>query len=456
MYPLNYMPLHMAAEQIRSGRTRSREIVSACLAAIEKHNNRLNALLYINNNALEEADALDVEAAAGDLRGPLHGIPLVVKDNMDVRGMPTALGSALFAHAGPSPADSGAVAAVRAAGAIILGKANMDELACHVSGITSYFQPTVNPWQSGKALSPGGSSSGTAASVAAGFCLGGLGSDTGGSIRLPSGWCGLAGLRPTHGRVSLSRCYPRAIGLDTIGPLARSVHDAALIFQALAGPGEATPVQSKALCASTLGIFGDSILSILNADVRAAYEKTLQLWRESGVSLTPVDMPLLLSSDMVDTLNTIRRYEFARDVACDVETSAHKDKLHTITATDYENGRKIPYAEYHAATERARDYRAAVLEAIGVADACILPVSFTTALPINAALHEFAQARRLLDLFSMVGVPTLVVPGVPSESGLPTGIQLVGAPGTESALLHLGMAYEERRGNSLFPDPLAV
>lgn len=198
------------------------------------------------------------------------------------------------------------------------------------------------------------------------------------------------------------------------------------------------------------------MLNILNADVRSAYEKTLQLWQECGISLVPVDMPLLLSNDMVDTLNTIRRYEFARDVACDVGTSAYKDKLHTITATDYENGCKILYAEYYAATERTKGYRAAVLEAMGAVDACILPVSFTTALPINAALREFAQARRLLDLFSMVGVPTLAMPDAPSESGLPAGIQLVGPPGTESTLLHLGMTYEERHGNSLLPGPLAV
>ena len=177
-----------AAAALRAGELTSAALVRHALEAVRLHDGTLNAMLHVSASALEEAERCDAEAAQGSFRGPLHGIPLVIKDNIDVRGLPTTVASPLFTHAAPAKADAVAVARLRAAGAVIFGKTNLDELAAHVSGRTSCFGPTVNPWHPERRLSPGGSSSGTAAAVAAGYCPGALGTDTGGPIRLPTGW----------------------------------------------------------------------------------------------------------------------------------------------------------------------------------------------------------------------------------------------------------------------------
>ena len=162
-----------AAAALRAGELTSAALVRHALEAVRLHDGTLNAMLRVSASALEEAERCDAEAAQGSFRGPLHGIPLVIKDNIDVRGLPTTVASPLFTHAAPAKADAVAVARLRAAGAVIFGKTNLDELAAHVSGRTSCFGPTVNPWHPERRLSPGGSSSGTAAAVAAGYCPGG-------------------------------------------------------------------------------------------------------------------------------------------------------------------------------------------------------------------------------------------------------------------------------------------
>ena len=161
-----------AAAALRAGELTSAALVRHALEAVRLHDGTLNAMLRVSASALEEAERCDAEAAQGSFRGPLHGIPLVIKDNIDVRGLPTTVASPLFTHAAPAKADAVAVARLRAAGAVIFGKTNLDELAAHVSGRTSCFGPTVNPWHPERRLSPGGSSSGTAAAVAAGYCPG--------------------------------------------------------------------------------------------------------------------------------------------------------------------------------------------------------------------------------------------------------------------------------------------
>ena len=150
-----------AAAALRAGELTSAALVRHALEAVRLHDGTLNAMLHVSASALEEAERCDAEAAQGSFRGPLHGIPLVIKDNIDVRGLPTTVASPLFTHAAPAKADAVAVARLRAAGAVIFGKTNLDELAAHVSGRTSCFGPTVNPWHPERRLSPGGSSSGT-------------------------------------------------------------------------------------------------------------------------------------------------------------------------------------------------------------------------------------------------------------------------------------------------------
>ena len=290
-----------AAAALRAGELTSAALVRHALEAVRLHDGTLNAMLRVSASALEEAERCDAEAAQGSFRGPLHGIPLVIKDNIDVRGLPTTVASPLFTHAAPAKADAVAVARLRAAGAVIFGKTNLDELAAHVSGRTSCFGPTVNPWHPERRLSPGGSSSGTAAAVAAGYCPGGLGTDTGGSIRLPAGWCGLYGIRSTQGQSDISGIYPRAASLDTVGAMARSARDIDLLLQILADPPLRDTLRASApIRYLRIGVFPDLVRAKGSPEVIEAYAEAVGRWEEFGECI-PVGLPLLDDPAVVDS-----------------------------------------------------------------------------------------------------------------------------------------------------------
>ena len=442
-----------AAAALRAGDLTSAALVRHGLEAIRLHDGTLNAMLHVSASALEDAERCDAEAAQGSFRGPLHGIPLVVKDNIDVRGLPTTVASPLFAHAAPAVADAAAVARLRAAGAVILGKTNMDELAAHVSGRTSFFGPTVNPWHPERRLSPGGSSSGTAAAVAAGYCPGGLGTDTGGSIRLPAGWCGLCGIRSTQGQSAISGIYPRSASLDTVGAMARSVRDVALLLRIIADPplrgtlGQ--PAPSRYL---RIGIFPDLVNAKASPEVAEAYADAVARWEEFGACL-PVDLPLLDDPAVVDSVGIVRSYEFARDIRKDIEGNPLADRMHPVPLADYRNGQQAAPEAYHAALLHKQALSGQVnafFTAVGV-DCLLLPVAFSTAPSIEAPQAAFAAGRSLVNLFSIAGVPTLVVPGELTENGMPLGMQLVGPALSERLLLDAGTAYETTYGP--FPVP---
>lgn len=444
-----------AAAALRAGELTSAALVRHALEAVRLHDGTLNAMLHVSASALEEAGRCDTEADQGSFRGPLHGIPLVIKDNIDVRGLPTTAASPLFTHADPAEADSVAVARLRAAGAVILGKTNMDELAAHVSGRTSCFGPTVNPWHPERRLCPGGSSSGTAAAIAAGYCPGGLGTDTGGSIRLPAGWCGLCGIRPTHGQSDVSGIYPRAVSLDTVGAMARSVRDIDLLLQVLADP----PLRDALRASSSIrylriGVFPDLVRTKASPEAIAAYTEAVSRWEEFGECI-PVSLPLLDDPAVVDSVGIIRSYEFARDIRKDIEGNPFVDKMHPVPLTDYKNGRQTAPEAYHAAMRHKQALSAQVnaFFASLQVDFLLLPVAFSTAPPINASQEAFTMGRTLVNLFSIAGVPTLVIPGEVTANGMPLGMQLVGPALSERLLLDAGTVYETTYGP--FPVPMS-
>lgn len=448
--------IHKAAEDIASGVLTSTALVAACLAAIATRDKQIHALLFhLDKEAEEEARICDAEIKAGRVRGSLHGIPLVIKDNIDVRGMPTTVASPLFAHAAPAPADAPVVARLRSAGAIILGKSNMDELAAHVSGNTSCFGPVYNPWHLEKGLSPGGSSGGTAAAVAAGFCLGGLGTDTGGSIRVPAGWCGLCGIRPTWGYTPMDGVYPRAKSLDVAGPIGRSIRDVALLLQAIAEEPLAnalrtlSPVDFSRL---RLGIL-PCLFRSLSPEAGAVYNRVISRFENMGADCVPVELPLLEDASTEETVNTIRSFEFARDIAADMEHNAKAAQVHPIPLADYRKGQTVSVAAYEEALRRK--------EALGVqADGALrharlqgflLPTALFTAPPSAASTETFAAARRLMNLFSLTDVPTVVFRGGLAQNGLPVGMQLVGPCLSEPLLLGIAGAYEDANGGDQSP-----
>lgn len=435
-----------ASSLIRSGSLKPSEILRFCLGRLEECNGTLNATLHISETALTEARDCDAEAAAGNFRGRLHGIPVLVKDNIDVAGMPTTVASRIFADAGPAERDAPVVERLRNEGAIILGKTNMDEFAAHVSGRTSCAGPSVNPWGGRERnLSPGGSSSGSAAATAAGCCWLALGTDTGGSVRLPASWCGLCGLRPTHGVIPLNGVYPRAASMDVVGAFARSTRDLALVFAILTGqsrPGPDIPEGKEA----RIGVIPRIVATAPEA-VRAAWGESLERWKDRA-RLEELAFPLLESEEMAGIVDTIRSHEFARDVRKDIEACPTAEAVvHPGAFADYRKGREVSPARYAAALERAREFGDEVekLFAVHDLDFLLLPVARMTAPANDAPAETFAAARALVNLFSITGQPTLVLPGV-QVAGLPFGVQLVGRRKSEPVLFAAAHAHERRWG----------
>jgi aspartyl-tRNA(Asn)/glutamyl-tRNA(Gln) amidotransferase subunit A len=239
------LTLRKASDLFRSKAVSSVELTEACLKRIEAYNPRLNAFITVTREqALTAARQMDAEQRRGNWRGPLHGIPIALKDNMDTAGIRTTAASELFKDRVPAE-DAEVVRRVKGAGAILVGKTNLHEFAYGGSSSVSYFGPVRNPWALERV--PGGSSGGSAAATAANLCFGSLGTDTAGSVRIPASYCGIVGLKPTYGRVSNRGVVPLSWTLDHIGPLCRTVEDVALLLGVIAGFDELDPSSANLL-----------------------------------------------------------------------------------------------------------------------------------------------------------------------------------------------------------------
>src|SRR6266851_161079 len=230
---LAWLTLAEASSRIQAGSVTSTALVTACLARVDVYNPKINAFItVIRDQALAQAQALDAEQRSGKLRGPLHGIPIALKDNIDTAGVRTTAASAVFDVRVPTE-DAEVARRLAAAGAILIGKTNLHDFAAGGTSATSYYGPVRNPWALER--NPGGSSGGSAAAVATDLCYGALGTDTGGSIRTPASYCSVVGLKPTYGLVSIRGIIPLTLSLDHCGPITRSVMDAAMMLNVLAG-----------------------------------------------------------------------------------------------------------------------------------------------------------------------------------------------------------------------------
>src|SRR5712671_5583543 len=230
---LSTLSLAEASSRIRSRSVSPVQLTEACLARIQTYNPKLNTFITVlREQAMAQARELETEQRAGKLRSPLHGIPIALKDNIDTAGIRTTAASAVFDDRIPD-ADAEVARRLKAAGAVLVGKTNLHEFAMGGTNATSYYGPVRNPWALDR--NPGGSSGGSAAAVAAGLCFGALGTDTGGSIRIPASFCSTVGLKPTYGLVSIRGIIPLTLSLDHCGPLVRTVEDAAIILNILAG-----------------------------------------------------------------------------------------------------------------------------------------------------------------------------------------------------------------------------
>jgi aspartyl-tRNA(Asn)/glutamyl-tRNA(Gln) amidotransferase subunit A len=433
------------------------EATRECLDRIARLDGKIRSFIAVDaEGALATARELEAELAAGLSRGPFHGIPVAYKDLCHVPGLPTSCGT-LTREYFASEHECTAVGRLREAGAVTLGKLNMTELALGPFGDNAHHGDVQNPWRPGHAA--GGSSSGSAAAVAARLVLATLGSDTGGSIRLPAACCGVVGLKPTYGRVSRAGVMPLSWSLDHIGPLARTVADAALVLSLIAGhdPHDATasrrgvPYYERLLDTPVDGLrvglpenyFFEGIDAAVDASVRAAARVLEGLGAEVVPTRVPDPRPV------VDVSNVIARAESAAVHARIARERPHE--LQPAVRARLEVGFHITAHDYLQALRlRARYARAFIAEVFAGMDALLAPVTPEPAPPLGAVkagsveeiVSRMGQFSRLTRPFNGLGLPALSVPCGFSPDGRPLAVQIVGRPFDEATVLRLGHAYE--------------
>lgn len=450
-------------------RVSAEEATKACLERIEATEPTIQALLHVSaETALAEARTLD--AAGPDPERPLWGVPLIVKDCLTAKGLPATAGSRILENFVPFY-DATAVARLKAAGAVILGKSNMDEFAMGSSTENSAFQPTRNPWDAERV--PGGSSGGSAAAVAACQGFGALGTDTGGSIRQPASFCGIVGLKPTYGRVSRYGLIAYGSSLDQIGPMTRTVEDAARLLQVMAGHDtrdstsvdEPVPDYLAALSARsdlkglTIGLpeeyWGEGVDPEVAECCRAAVSQAEAL----GARTVPV--PLRLSEYAVAVYYVIATAEASSNLArFDGVRYGHRDKQAQDLTEMYTRSRTQGFGDevqrriilgtyvlsagyYDAYYRKAAQVRALLRRdfdtAFQTCDLIAGPVCPTTAFRVGQMTSDPLQMY-LMDIFTisanLAGIPGLSLPcGLGRDSGMPVGLQLMAKPFSEDVLL---------------------
>ena len=439
-----------AAARLRDGRTTAVELVERCLDAIARRDGELNALITVTADEARAAAAqADRARVAGRPLGPLHGIPVSVKDLLDLRGLPTTAASR--ARAGHrAAADAPALAALRRAGAIFLGKCNLHEFAFGTTGADSAFGPTRNPHA--PAHIAGGSSSGSAVSVAAGMALASVGTDTGGSIRIPAAACGAVGLKPTFGELSCDGVVPLAPTLDHVGPLGQTVDDVAAVYRALAGGGATVAAagggDDGGLPATIrIGVPRRYFLDLLDPAVRASFEAAVERLRAGGSELATVDIPH--APDIPWTYrHTQLREAYAAHAAM---LEARGNDYSPAVRQRIELGRSVSPADYARAQALRETLRGEVDAALAGRHALLLP---TLAIPApRLGAEEVAVGDRTVDvrsvtlrltqLFNLTGHPAVSIPCGTTPDGLPCAAQLVGRRGATGRLLALAARCEE-------------
>lgn len=473
------LTLAALAEKLRRREIGVQEAARACLDRINEVEPQIMALLHVDaENALNIAAKMDAENPEPDK--PLWGVPVTVKDAISTKGMPTTGASRILENFVPIY-DAFVVERLKNAGAIILGKNNMDEFAMGSATENSAYQKTRNPWNLNKV--PGGSSGGSAASVAAGECFASLGSDTGGSIRQPAAFCGCVGLKPTYGRVSRYGLLPFASSLDQIGPLARAVEDCALMLNVIAGhdprdnTSEDIPTEDYTeyledgksedlLKNARVGVPRNFFDAGLDNDVRENWLKTIDIIRDAGAEIIDITLPdpdiataTYYVISMAEASSNLARYDGVRygrraagvsdlmDLYVKSRSEGFGEEVkrrimlgsYVLSAGYYDayfrkaaQTRRIIYDKYHAA--------------LATCDFIFMPAAPVTAW--NLGEHEANPlAAYLMDAFTLpvnlAGLPGLSLPvGLGAESKMPVGLQLIGRPFAEKKLLGIARAIE--------------
>jgi aspartyl-tRNA(Asn)/glutamyl-tRNA(Gln) amidotransferase subunit A len=439
------------------------EATEAYLDRIEALDAKYRAYVTVTADvALAAAKQAEQEIAQGNYRGPMHGVPVAVKDQMYTQGIVTTGGSPVFKDFVPT-FDATVIANLKAAGAVLLGKLNMTEFA--TSGLSHQFDPPRNPWDLER--STGGSSSGSGAATAAFLCATALGEDTGGSVRFPASWCGLAGLRPTWGRVSRYGVMPGLRSMDTIGPLGRTVEDCAITLAAIAGrdPKDrltsdiAVPDYRAALAGGIkglkIGIVRELVYSdLVEEEVRQSVQAAAAKMQEMGALLEEVSIPLAANAGTISGAIRVEASVTYRDLVFNrPQDLAHDNRIAYMASTI------MPASYYYKGLRLRSLIRDQVLAALDGVDLLLSPTTGIAAqlLGPDPVIDSKAAVGRipwmLTTTFSLANVPALSVPCGFTATGLPIGLQIAGRPFDESTVLRAGHSYEqETEWHSRRPD----
>jgi len=441
------------SREMGEGRLSPVEVVKALLARIE--DDETNAFISVTaERALEEASQAEREIKAGRHKGPLHGVPLALKDLIYTRDVRTTMASDFFAEHVP---DRSATVArqLEDAGSVLIGKTNTHEFAYGPTGDRSFFGPTRNPHDTEKIT--GGSSGGSGAAVAAGLCYGALGSDTGGSIRIPAALCGVVGMKATFGRVSKAGVFPLAWSLDHVGPMTRTVEDNALMLNALAGPDPEDPYSvdlapedftrdlERGAQGAAIGLPASFYFEYLDGEVAARVNEAAEVFTSLGAEIRKVEIP-----DLWDTLHAQRLILAAEAFA------VHEERLQTDPDRFDDHGlERLLNGEnlraYRYANARQRGLRSGrefsnVLREVDVLLTPTVPIPAPDIGQRETTIDGYEESvysalTRLTGPTNLNGLPSLSVP-CGTTSGLPVGLQLIGRPLDEATIYRFGRAYE--------------
>jgi aspartyl-tRNA(Asn)/glutamyl-tRNA(Gln) amidotransferase subunit A len=455
---VNDLTLSEVAAAIAAGKLSAVEAVRVCLDRIARLDPRLRAFITLDaEGAVACARALDADLAAGRRRGPLHGVPLAYKDLCHVPGLPTSCGTSTAEYF-TSEIECTAATRLSAAGAVTLGKLNMSELALGPFGDNAHHGNVDNPWKTGHVS--GGSSSGSGAAVAAGLAFGALGSDTGGSIRLPAACCGIVGIKPTYGRVSRAGAMPLSWSLDHLGPMARTVRDATLMLELIAGhdarDATSSPRPVGALVAALEGSPAGLRVALpenyyfdgVAPEVHAAVEAAARVLASLGARVQTVRLPD--PSTLNDVANILARSESAAIHARVLRERPHE--LGAAVRSRLEVGLHVSAHDYlQAGRLRARLTREFVTEVFAEVDVVLAPaipepapaLAAVTAGPTDEIVRRMGRFSRLTRPFNVLGLPVVSVPCGFVADGRPLGLQIAGRPFDEATILRLAHAYEQ-------------
>lgn len=445
-------PIEALAPQLRSRRISPVDLVDESLARIAAFDGDLQSFVVVSERARAAAEAADRDIAAGNWRGPLHGVPIAVKDNYTTADMPTRAGTDVAALTFPLE-DGNCVARLRRAGAIILGKLRMHEFAW--GNVTP---PCRNPWDLDRV--PGGSSGGSGAAVAARLCPAALGSDTGGSIRIPATLCGVVGLKPTYGRIGRSGIVPHSWSLDHAGPLTLTVADAGILLQALAGPDAGDPATSSAavddysgdpsasVAGTRIAVIRNHFFENVSPDVAAAVHAAITFYADRGCEIVEVEVGTLAYG-----LGAIFAIELASSTAYhDCTLAAGHTALFSPDVRELvEMGRFVTGPDYLKAEQVRTLLMRDFARILSQADVILTPTSPLTAWRSGEWTVDIggqdesvlAASWRLTYPFNLTGLPAISLPCGFDGAGLPIGLQLAGKPFSEARLLRFARCYEQ-------------